>query len=65
MLPLMYIIVPCPYCVNAGPSPDLFISMQVSVEPEHTNPHIQELCRSGYVLKVLNSMDTPRMHVGK
>ncbi len=34
-------------------------------EPQSTNPHIKEVCGDGYILKVLNSMDSKKSHVGK
>lgn len=37
----------------------------ITVEEEHSNPHIKELWPHGYVLKVLNSMDSPKKHVGE
>ena len=37
---------------------------RVEVESECTNPHIQRVCADGYILKVLNSMDSPKQHVG-
>lgn len=35
----------------------------VQVDAEHTNPHLETLWPHGYVLKVLNSMDSPKQHV--
>ena len=29
------------------------------------NPHIMQVCTDGYILKVLNSMDSPKNHVGQ
>ena len=37
----------------------------VHVKPEHKNPHIKEICPDGYILKILNSMDSPKKHVGE
>ena len=36
----------------------------ITVEEDHTNPHIETLWPHGYTLKVLNSMDSPKSHVG-
>ena len=37
---------------------------RVKVAAEHSNPHITELWHAGYTLKVLNSMDSKKNHVG-
>ena len=36
-----------------------------TVATEHTNPYISELWPAGYILKVLNSMDSKKNHVGE
>lgn len=38
---------------------------KVEVFPDTDNPHIKQVCTTGYVLKVLNSLDTPKQHVGE
>ena len=37
---------------------------RIKVEEQHTNPHIHTLWPHGYTLKVLNSMDSQKSHVG-
>jgi len=37
--------------------------VRVSLE-NHSNPHVEQVCRHGYVLKVMNSIDSQRTHVG-
>ena len=37
----------------------------VTVEQEHNNPYIEKVDPNGYILKILNSMDSPKIHVGK
>ena len=37
----------------------------VEVQPEHSNRNIKQLWQHGYVLKILNSMDSKKHHVGK
>ena len=37
---------------------------RVKVASKHSNPHITELWHGGYTLKVLNSMDSKKNHVG-
>ena len=38
---------------------------RITVEEDHTNPHIETLWPHGYTLKVLNSRDSPTPHVGE
>ena len=38
---------------------------RVKVSPSYSNPHIPELWHAGYTLKVLNSMDSKKNHVGQ
>ena len=35
----------------------------VSLE-NHSNPHVERICQHGYVLKVTNSIDSQKPHVG-
>ena len=35
------------------------------VSADVDNPHIEEVSEHGYTLKVLNSLDTPKNHVGE
>jgi len=37
--------------------------VHVSLE-KHSNPHVKQVSRHGYVLKVMNSIDSQRPHVG-
>lgn len=37
----------------------------VKAEAEYDNPHIKEVRADGYVLKVLNSLDSKTAHVGE
>ena len=37
----------------------------VVAETQFDNPHIEEVCGDGYVLKVLNSVESKTTHVGK
>jgi len=36
----------------------------VADNDRHGNPYVTEVCRHGYVLKVLNSLDSRKRHVG-
>ena len=38
---------------------------RVQVSEEYNNPYITTLWHGGYILKVLNSLDSPKFHVGK
>ena len=38
---------------------------RVKVSPSYSNPHVPELWQAGYTLKVLNSMDSKKNHVGQ
>ena len=37
----------------------------VKVDAQHSNPNVKATCEDGYILKVLNSMDSLKQHVGK
>lgn len=41
-------------------------NFHVQVSPErHSNPHVDQIWPHGYVLKVMNSIDSHRPHVGE